>query len=246
MKKLAIRNTVAAVFVYLLFCFIAGAIVVMGELEGTKAVIAQAICIWIASVSVVLLYRLRKKSLSEIGFQKVKSGKWKEIYYAIPFVVISLSTLIAGINTDQLGLIPANIFLALAVGFSEEIYFRGIIFHSWKNHSTKSAVLISAILFGICHLMNVLKGAELGYTILQIVFALFYGIAFALLLSVTESLWPCIFLHFFHDLCAFMGNDMPDATEIILVTVWVAILLVYCILMRNRLKRRKATQILEA
>lgn len=187
---------------------------------------------------IVLFYTVRKRNLSEIGLISFQRGALKDIYFAVPLVAISISALFVGVNTDAFKASFSNLLLAVAVGFSEEIYFRGIIYHIWEKRSRKSAVVISALIFGVFHLMNVLVGVDVGYTVLQVIFAFFYGITLAIIVSIMESIWPCILLHFFHDLCAFMGNDASRMVEMIYVVVWILILVIYIVCMLKRQKKK--------
>jgi membrane protease YdiL (CAAX protease family) len=238
-KEHLIGKTVLAVFVTLLFDFMAGAAVVIGKLEGAAVPLVQSLFIWAASGAAVLFFCVRKKSLSELGFRKTRSGSLKEIYYAAPLLVIALSALLAGIGIHEVKLALAKLFLAIAVGFAEEIYFRGILCGIWKKRGAKTAVLVSSILFGMAHLMNIANGADLGYTLCQMAFAFLDGVALALIFLITESLWPCIFLHFFHDLCTFSGNNMPSPMlETLLLAGWLVILLVYIFLMAKKLRAK--------
>ena len=89
------------------------------------------------------------------------------------------------------------------------------------------AMIISSVLFGFSHLLNIAGGAEFGETVLQICFALVYGMVFALIFAESGSLLPCVLLHALHDFCSFISGEASAQFEIILGAVQFIVLLVY-------------------
>lgn len=49
---------------------------------------------------------------------------------------------------------------------AEEVFFRGIICGAWLGHGVEKAMMISSVLFGLSHILNIAGGAELGETVL--------------------------------------------------------------------------------
>ena len=124
-------------------------------------------------------------------------------------------------------MILANLFLTLGIGMAEEIFFRGIICGLWLGHGVGKAMIISSVLFGFSHLLNIAGGAELGETVLQICFALVYGMVFALIFAESGSLLHCVLLHALHDFCSFISGEASAQFEIFLGAVQFIVLLVY-------------------
>jgi len=89
--------------------------------------------------------------------------------------------------------------------------------------------------------MNGLGGACLTETIIQIFFAQFYGVIMAIILIRNESIWPCVILHFLHDFCSWIGNDMVLTSEIILVAVQTVVMLAYMIYLISLERKRGQT-----
>lgn len=234
-----VLHTVIAMCTVMLFYFMAGAAVVTRGLEGSVAARTQGIFIWLSVIAVLVFYMFHKRGLSKLGFRPVKSGAVRNLFYFIPVIIIVLLGLVGGIDFGKGGAyILGNLFLTVGVGFSEEIYFRGIICNLWKERSSKTAVLVSSVLFGVCHLMNVLGGAGIIETLLQICFAFFYGIVFALIYIEANSIWPCIVLHFAHDFCAFVGSDISPTAEIALMVTQTLLLLLYIVLLVSKRYKR--------
>ena len=64
-------------------------------------------------------------------------------------------------------------------------------------------------------------------TILQICFALVYGMILALIFVEGRSLLPCVLLHALHDFCSFVSEEASAQFEIFLGAVQFIVLLVY-------------------
>lgn len=236
-----IVKTIIAMAILLLFFFIQGAVVVVNNLEGIESAVVRGIIIWGLVFITIAFYFLKYRTLTSLGFCKSKDGSFKQLMFFIPLIVIALTNCVCGIDVSNgIGLILANLFLTLGIGFGEEIYFRGIICSLWIKKGMKKAVIISSILFGVCHLMNIMGGASIAETILQICFAFVYGIAFALIFIISKSIWSCILLHAFHDFCSFISFEGTMWVNVVLGAVQFVILLCYVIIIKRESKSTDA------
>jgi membrane protease YdiL (CAAX protease family) len=85
----------------------------------------------------------------------------------------------------------------LIPGIWEEIAFRGVILNlQLKKFSNTTALVLNGVIFGLFHLVNLLEGASLYGTIIQVIYASCLGIALAYLYIKTRSLIPCILIHY--------------------------------------------------
>lgn len=83
----------------------------------------------------------------------------------------------------------------ICASVTEELFFRGFLFqYLWKKGPGK-AVLGTSLVFSLMHLSNLLGGAELGYTLAQVVFGFWAGICYCLVILRWNSLLPCILAH---------------------------------------------------
>ena len=227
----AVFKTVLATAVLLLFFFAQGAVVIVNNVEGEASAVIRGTIIALASVAAIVFSLIKHKSLTPLGFRKPEKGSSKNLLYYIPLLVIALSALVCGIDIGKGSVyLISNLFLALTVGLAEEIYFRGIICNMWLRQSKKKAVVISSVLFGLCHLMNIMGGAGIAETALQICFAFAYGIAFALIFARSRSIWPCVLLHAFHDLCSFVSPDGSLRLNVFIGAFQFVLLVAYIIL----------------
>ena len=88
-----------------------------------------------------------------------------------------------------------------AVGLSEELMFRGVIFGALRERLTLSrAVLLSALAFGSIHSLNALITGEIVGSLLQSCIAVGMGLWAASLRLRTGSIYPSIVLHALWDL----------------------------------------------
>ncbi len=224
-------RTIAAAAVLLAFFFFQGMIVIVYHIEGTASALIRAAVIGTASLCAVVYSLLRYHSLTPIGFNRPERGSSGKLLFYIPLLLVAICPLLFGVDLEKgVEYIAANCFLALNIGLAEEIYFRGIICNLWLRKNVKKAVIISSVLFGACHLMNVMGGAGLAETLLQICFAFAYGIVFALIFISGKSIIPCILLHCFHDFCSFISASRSENENIILGAIQFVIITLYILL----------------
>lgn len=128
------------------------------------------------------------------GLTKVKNAK--AYLYFIPLVCIVSVNLWNGIHIENT---PSEIIYhtisMINAGFLEEIIFRGFLFKKMEKDSLKSAMVVSAVTFGIGHIVNLLSGADVVQTLIQICYAITIGYLFVTIFHKSKSLVPCILAH---------------------------------------------------
>ena len=240
MKNKQVLRTVTALLILLVFFFAQGAAAVVFQLEGSVSALVRGGIILLLVICTLLYFAVRHKSIAVLGFCRPKEGSLKKLLFCVPLIVVALSHFAAGPASGlSIGLFAADLFLTLSIGMVEEIYFRGIICNVWLEKGPYKAMVISSILFGISHLMNIAGGAGVLATLLQICFAFIYGLVFALIFIRSGSLIPCILLHALHDMCSFISADGTVTVNVVLGAVQTLILVMYLIyLMKEELNRR--------
>ena len=147
----------------------------------------------IFSIFLVILIKILKRT-SYYGLTKVT--KLKEYLYFIPLLLIVSVNLWNGINiNNSISEIIFYILTMINVGFIEEIIFRGFLFKMMAKDSIKSAIIVSSVTFGIGHIINLLNGADLIPTLMQICYAISIGYLFVIIFYKSKSLIPCIITH---------------------------------------------------
>ena len=147
----------------------------------------------IFSIFLVILIKILKRK-SYYGLTKVT--KLKEYLYFIPLLLIVSVNLWNGINiNNSISEIIFYILTMINVGFIEEIIFRGFLFKMMAKDNDKSAIIVSSVTFGIGHIINLLNGADLVPTLMQICYAISIGYLFVIIFYKSKSLIPCIITH---------------------------------------------------
>ena len=101
----------------------------------------------------------------------------------------------------------------LAVGFFEEMAFRGCIFTVVLQRCKKNrrgafmAIVLSSVIFGIIHALNILAGSDPGSVILQIGYSFLIGGMCSVVLIKTSNIWYCVALHAVYN---FAGGVVPN------------------------------------
>lgn len=147
----------------------------------------------IFSACLIALVLSLKKS-TYYGFTKIQN--LKQFLFFIPLVLIISVNLWSGFNTKHpTSEIVFHILTMINIGFIEELIFRGFLFRMMEKSSLNSAIIVSAITFGMGHIVNLLNGAELIPTLMQICYASAIGYLFVIIFHKSKSLVPCIITH---------------------------------------------------
>ena len=147
----------------------------------------------IFSIALIILMIILKRT-SYYGLTKVTNLN-KYLYFIPLFLIVSVN-LWNGININNSATeIIFYILTMINVGFIEEIIFRGFLFKMMAKDNIKSAIIVSAITFGIGHIVNLLNGADLIPTLMQICYAISIGYLFVIIFYKSKSLIPCIITH---------------------------------------------------
>ena len=145
------------------------------------------------SVFLIVLIKILKRT-SYYGLTKVTNIK-KYLYF-IPLLLIVSVNLWNGININNSTTeIIFYILTMVNIGFIEEVIFRGFLFKMMEKDNVKSAIIVSSVTFGIGHIINLLNGAELVPTLMQICYAISIGYLFVIIFHKSKSIVPCIITH---------------------------------------------------
>ncbi len=147
-------------------------------------------------LALFLFIWIRKHSLLEKYGLCSFQGNWKNYLYFTPLLLMMTTNLWNGVTMNvSAGETVLYILSMLCVGFIEEVIFRGFLFKAICKSNVKQAILISSITFGIGHIVNLMNGADVFSTLLQICYAIAIGFLFTIIFYKGKSLWPCIVTH---------------------------------------------------
>lgn len=143
---------------------------------------------------VILMFSLKR--IEYYGLTKAKDSK--RFLYFIPLVIIFSVNLWNGVNVNHTkNEVVFHILTMINVGFLEEIIFRGFLFKMMAKDNLKAAIIVSSVTFGIGHIVNLLNGAELFTTLMQVCYAIAIGYLFVTIFYKSKSLVSCILAHIF-------------------------------------------------
>ena len=181
-------------------------------------------------MSLILFIWVWKSGLNEkYGFCASKVPAKRFLYY-LPLVIIASTSLWNGISL-RFGLAGTVCYVIsmCCVGFLEEVIFRGLLFRAMEKDNLKTAIIVSALTFGLGHIVNLFNGSgqDITATIIQIVFAVLVGFVLVLIFYYGGSLVPCILFHSVNNaLNAFEAEgNMNPKTEMILNMVLIVVIL---------------------
>lgn len=153
-----------------------------------SAVINLAFCAALAALT------LHLNKTAFYGLTRVRNAK--ACLYFLPLAVIASVNLWGGVRVQNTAAqILCHVIMMLCVGFIEEMIFRGYLFRMMEKDNLRLAMVVSALTFGIGHIVNLLNGEPLVPTLLQLCYATAIGWLFVVLFRKTGSLWPCIITH---------------------------------------------------
>lgn len=114
------------------------------------------------------------------------------------------------------------LFTMLFVGLIEELIFRGCIYkicdEKWGD---QKAVILSSVLFGLIHIINVLND-DILMVVLQMVYATCIGIVYAMLMYKKQGIILCILAHAIINIAGNLGAIETVCKEIIFTIICVA------------------------
>jgi len=190
MKKLFLKNeTLACILLIVLYVAVNSYCIQNFGMTDYRSAVFNTVFSALLFLLVIVLGRT-----SFYGFKRVND--FKKYLYFIPLVLIISVNLWNGININNTASeIIFYIITMLNVGFIEEVVFRGFLFKMMEKDNAKIAIAVSSITFGIGHIVNLLNGAELIPTLMQICYAMAIGYLFVIIFYRSKSLIPCIIAH---------------------------------------------------
>ena len=198
---------------------------------------------WLAAMLVFaagILMFVKANHLEEKYGLKGFPGDMKRYLFFIPMFILATGNLWGGCFLSYHGteLIIAVLSMAL-VGFVEEMIFRGFLFKAMLgNGRTVSAIIVSAMTFGIGHLVNLFAGQASLETMVQVIFAVSWGFIFTMVFYKSGSLLPCIIAHALIDVFSLFSADNKMA-DWIYIGATIVTAVIYCIYL-GRLKDKES------
>lgn len=206
-KTLKLLAVIGAFLLNMLLVVVVRKLVVPEEWENNfilQRVVLIVQEIEITSVFVLLSVKAFKIKI-DIGREKLFKGIF---WYGLVLCIAVIVNIITGYTAPEKNIAAALPYLLLSfvammcVGVAEEVMCRGFLFGACREYFGENkkgiylSVIISALIFGGTHLLNLLFTPDLVIaTITQVIYASEVGIIFAVIYYRSENLLPCIILH---------------------------------------------------
>ena len=164
--------------------------------KTVQQMLVPVVCV-MALAAASTAWILRSGLSEKYGFRAFK-GSAKQFLFFIPLIVMSCVNLKNGLGLNASMALSALMAVQLAVaGYVEEIIFRGFLFRAMEKDNLRTAIIVSAVTFGVGHIVNLGNTADTLGVLLQVCYAVAIGFMYTLVVYKGGSLWPCIVSHMF-------------------------------------------------
>mgnify|MGYP003290604079 CR=1 FL=1 len=230
LKKLYEKNELAFALVWIgayvvLFSLADGLSEGIGMPKLITALVGVAVC------AGLLVFCVSQGLLQKYGLCRPQ-GKARAYCYYLPILVIASCNLWCGVTMNaSVAETCLHILSMVCVGFIEELLFRGFLFEALRRDNVNRAIIISSVTFGFGHIVNLLNGAQLLPTALQMMYAVAIGFAFTILFYKSKSLLVCIAAHSFVNSTSVFAVESSTTVEIVTALGITAIAGAYALLL---------------
>jgi uncharacterized protein len=170
-----------------------------------------------------------------IGWSAIAAGRpstWHQRgWLAVP-ALLALVPLAWGWSPDPSTLVALTIGYA-ATGVYEELWFRGIMVRAALPLGVRRAAALTALVFGVSHLANILFGQNPAVTAAQAIGAACFGLGYAVLRMRTRAVWFLAATHFVGDLLLHTTGLHGGALWAVMVGQDVALLVIGLVALRG-------------
>ncbi len=168
------------------------------EMEYIELTIKMAIVFF---VSRYFITKLKIKKI--VGLSSLYSWRFKSLnLIPIYLVILGITSIIPkDLSQIHIGNVLLLLLACLCVGFAEEFLFRGVIqsyflrTYAKRKKGVFIGVFIPALVFGLFHLVNLIKNDNTSAVLIQVVFATFIGFFFGVLVLKTNKIIPLAITH---------------------------------------------------
>lgn len=140
---------------------------------------------------------------------------WSMPCIAVALVNFPYSALLSGTaRIERFDLLWLFLLKCLSVALMEELFFRALLLPFLRERLRGRrgefylSVILSAAIFALAHLLNLLAGAGFGATMLQVGYTFLLGMMFGVMYCVTENIWLCVGVHFLFDVGGLIVTDL--------------------------------------
>lgn len=225
MMKLYRKNEVLFAVLWIV-AYCALTIPIRGELGDESPLMTAALAALAVGITIfVKLNHLEEK----YGLARWPSNTRRYLWF-IPMWILTTGNLWGGVSMAYSGLSQlCAVVSMLLIGYVEEMIFRGFLFKALiPKDGVKIAVIVSAVTFGIGHIVNLLAGQANLETVIQVFFAVAWGFIFTFVFYKSGSLWPCIVAHGLVNAFSKFARESVMTTWVYMAAT-IVVAIVYCL-----------------
>lgn len=248
MKKLRLKHPVWFCILMLVVAMVGGLLGGLAKLLPADLQSTTLIENCLGQIGVVLLLVIvlwRTDRLTVLGRHGMGFGKGLALFGSL-IIAVAVASLFIGAPIQSTELNPPltiAIFLIwmCAIGMSEEFECRAIMAETLLEHfgtersGMLKAVIVSAVIFGGMHLMNIgVPNADPVGIVLQAAQAFVIGLVFAAIYFRTGNIWVCVTVHAIWDFFSFLqvhnalfahatGNLASALADMSAISLWTAV-----------------------
>jgi len=158
-------------------------------------------------IVVLYIFLKKRKRLSVYGICFPKYWRKRDIGWLMPLLSFPFVNMYLQGNQTMLQNSWVMFLLMLFTVFLEELLFRGYLliylFEKCGIGNKWIIMIISSVLFGMFHIVNVFQGADILYTMIQMLCAFGIGLCLCVLVSQYKSIFPGIIVHYLINITSF-------------------------------------------
>lgn len=180
----------------------------------------------LALLGVLFAFIKKNRMSAYYGLNKVQCKAGTVLYY-VPLILIATVNVWFGFCFKMSPLKAAVYLIAMLItGVAEELLFRGLLFRAMGKTNVRSAIIVTSILFGAGHIVNLFNGSSANYldTVCQLFYAVAIGFLLVAVLYVGKSILPCILTHSMLNALSTFSNEA--AMEKIQIPISVALCII--------------------
>lgn len=237
LKKLYDKSQLAFAIVWIvIYCVLLSVGDGLSAEIGVEKSVTFPVAFALSALLLGFLLRYGLKDAYGLGSPQISH---KRMLYYLPLLLMLTANFWQGVALNY-GALETLLYILsmLCVGFLEEVIFRGLLFEAIKKDSLKWAIIVSAVTFGMGHIINLINGsgADLLSNALQVVYATSAGVMFTLMYLRSGSLRIPILAHgLFNATSAFSRPYATPTAEIVsalaltIITSAYALYLAFCV-----------------
>lgn len=232
MKKLYEKNELVFAIIWIVaYCVICGT--VRGNFGDDSPIMLATLALFTAGILFFIKLNHLEKKYGLCGIE----GKASDYLFFIPAFILATGNLWGGFGIAYDGVKQVFAVVSmLLIGFVEELIFRGFLFrYLLKKDPVPVAISISAVTFGIGHIVNLFTGQASLETVIQIVFAIAWGFLFTFMFYKSGSLVISVIVHSLVDVFSkFSSPSKSTTTAYVYVGATIVISAAYCLYLSGK------------